>query len=195
MPLRSRRAIASWSGNLRPPSSSRQASYMRIVHHALLIALALLIQTSWTHGIAIAGIRPDVVLIIVVYIGIRSGQLEATVFGFVSGFLLDVYNPEFMGVNALANSVVGFAVGYSRASIVAEDLRVQALALLIASLVHDILYFGLSSAANPAKMFTSLFRYGIGTAVYTAVIGMLCVFLVSIRFQGGIHLDVRRLHE
>ena len=168
---------------------------MRILHHALLVALALLIQTAWTHGISIADIRPDVVLIIIVYIGIRSGQLEATIFGFASGFLLDVYNPEFMGVNALANSVVGFAVGYTRAGIVAEDFRVQALALLIASLTHDLLYFGLSSAANPGKVITLLFRYGIGTAVYTTIIGIVCVILVSIRFQGGIHLDVRRLHE
>lgn len=168
---------------------------MRILHHALLTALALLVQTSWTHGIAIADIRPDVVLIIVVYIAIRSGQLEGTIFGFASGFMLDVYNPEFMGVNALANSVVGFAVGYTRAGIVAEDLRVQALALLIASLTHDLLYFGLSSAANPGKILGLLFRYGIGTAIYTSIFGMCCVFLVSIRFRGGFHLDVRRLHE
>lgn len=168
---------------------------MRILHHALLTALALLIQTSWTHAIEIAGIRPDVVLIVIVYIGIRSGQLEATIFGFVSGFLLDVYNPEFMGVNAFANAVVGFAVGYSRVGIVAEDLRVQVLVLLLAGLLHDVLYFALSSVSNPLKVVSSILRYGIGTAVYTAVTGLLIVFLVSVRFQGGIHLDVRRLHE
>ena len=168
---------------------------MRILHHALLTALALLIQTSWTHSIAIAGIRPDIVLIIIVYIGIRSGQLEATIFGFMSGFLLDIYNPEFMGVNACANSVVGFAVGYSRFGIVAEDLRVQVLALLFASLLHDLIYFVLSSVSNPLKFVTAFFTYGVGTAIYTSIIGLMIVILVSIRFQGGIHLDVRRLHE
>ena len=168
---------------------------MRILHHALLTALALLVQTSWTHAIAIAGIRPDVVLIIIVYIGIRSGHLEATIFGFVSGFFLDVYNPEFMGVNAFSNSVVGFAVGYSRVGIVAEDFRVQALVLLIASLTHDVLYFALSSVSSPLKVATEILRYGIGTAVYTMLIGLLSVFLVSLRFRGGFRLDVRRLYE
>jgi rod shape-determining protein MreD len=168
---------------------------MRILHHALLTALALLIQTSWTHSIGIAGIRPDVVLIVIVFIGIRSGPLEATIFGFVSGFLLDVYNPEFMGVNACANAVVGFAVGYSRIGIVTEDLRVQVLALLIASLLHDLLYFALSSVSNPIGILAGFFRYGIGTAIYTSLVGLLVVILVSVRFQGGIHLDVRRLHE
>ena len=168
---------------------------MRILHHALVTALALLIQTSWAHTISIAGIRPDVVLIVIVYIGIRSGELEATIFGFVTGFLLDVYNPAFMGVNAFSNSVVGFAVGYSRAGIVAENFRAQVLLLLIVSLIHDLLYFGLSSMSNPMKIVSSVFRYGIGTAVYTALIGLMVVFLASIRFQGGINLDVRRLQE
>lgn len=168
---------------------------MRILHHSLLIALALLIQTSWTHSIEIAGIRPDVVLIIIVYIGLRSGQLEATIFGFCAGFLIDVYNPEFMGVNALSNAVVGFAVGYSRIGIVAEDLLVQVLVLLIAGLIHDLLYFTLSSGADPLKMVTAFLRYGIGTAVYTSLMGLMVVCLVSIRFRGGFHLDVRRLHE
>jgi len=168
---------------------------MRILHHALLTALALLIQTSWTHSVAIAGIRPDVVLIVSVYIGVRGGQLGATIFGFVSGFLLDVYNPEFMGVNTCANSVVGFAVGYSRVGIVSEELRVQVVALLIAGLLHDLLYFLLSSVSNPLKFVTAFFRYGVGTAIYTSIIGLMIVILVSIRFRGGIHLDVRRLHE
>ena len=168
---------------------------MRILHHSLLIALALLIQTSWTHAITIAGIRPDVVLIIIVYIGLRRGQLEATIFGFCAGFLIDVYNPEFMGVNAMSNAVVGFAVGYSRSGIVAEDLRVQVLILLIAGLIHDLLYFALSSGSDPLNMVTAFFRYGVGTAAYTSLIGMMIVCLVSIRFRGGFHLDVRRLHE
>ena len=125
----------------------------------------------------------------------RDKKRSATIFGFVSGFLVDVYNPEFMGINACANSVVGFAAGYSRVGIVAEDLRVQVLALLIGSLLHGMIYFALSSVSNPLNFVTAFFTYGVGTAIYTAIIGLMIVILVSIRFQGGIHLDVRRLHE
>ena len=78
---------------------------MILLRHVLLMILALLVQTSWAHTLEIFGIRPDFVLLLVVYVGIVSGQVEATILGFVSGFLLDVYNPAFMGVNALANAV------------------------------------------------------------------------------------------
>ena len=78
------------------------------VRNALLILLAVLLQTSWVNSFALWDVRPDVVLLVVVFIGITGGQIAATVFGFVSGFLLDVYDPESMGLNSLANSVVGF---------------------------------------------------------------------------------------
>ncbi len=167
---------------------------MKALRHVLLMALALLIQTSWVQAAAIYGFVPDVVLLVVVYVAIVGGQVEATLIGFVSGFLLDVYNPAFMGVNGLANAVVGFAVGYSRVGIVAEDLLVQGVVLLVAGLLHDLIYFTFSSISSPGDILPQLFRYGIGTAFYTAVTGILVSLAASIRFQGGIHLDARRFH-
>ena len=109
----------------------------RTVQHILLIALALLLQTSWVHAAAIYGVMPNLPLVALVYIGIACGQIEATILGFLSGFMLDTYGPPgSMGINALAGSVVGFAVGYSRLGVVAEDLRVQALTFFLAGILY-----------------------------------------------------------
>ena len=154
---------------------------MRIVQNILLIILALFIQTSWTHPISIAGFSPDLVLLILVYIGITGGQIEATVFGLCSGFLIDIYAPETLGINALANAVVGFAVGFSRVGVVAEDLQVQALILLLATLLHDFIFFTFYSISDPLNIFFLLARHGLGTAVYTTLLGLgISVFMVQI---------------
>lgn len=168
---------------------------MIVVRYALLMVLAVLIQTSWAHKLSILGVRPDFVLLVVVYVGIASGQIEATVLGFVSGFLLDVYNPAFMGVNALAYSVVGFAVGYSREGIVAEELTVQGVVVFVAGLMQNLIFFVFSSISNPGAIIPSFLRFGLGSAVYTAAAGVAVLLLLSIRVQGGLRLDVRRLHE
>ena len=94
---------------------------MKIARNMLLIMLALFLQTSWIDAIGIWDIKPDIVVLVIVFVGITSGQIEATLLGFFSGFLLDIYAPEWMGLNALAYSLVGFAVGYSRVGVVAED--------------------------------------------------------------------------
>ena len=164
------------------------------VRNALLILLGVLLQTSWVNSLAIWDVRPDVVLLIVVFIGITRGQIEATAFGFASGFLLDVYDTESMGLNSLANSVIGFAVAHSRPGIVAEDFRVQALLLFLASLLHDLVYFTMHSIASPLAIPGLLLRYGLGAAIYTSCVGLGVSLLMSIRIDKGIHLDARRLH-
>ena len=166
---------------------------MRMLRNILLILLALLLQTSWMHKISIFGIIPDTVLLVLVYIGISGGQIEGTLFGFTSGFLLDVYNPESMGTNALANTLVGFSVGYTRIGVVAEDFRVQALLLFLAGILHNLIYFTFHSISNPGLNFTFMLRFGLGTACYTACTGLCLSLLLSLRFDRGIYLDARRL--
>lgn len=146
---------------------------MKTARNVLLIILALFVQTSWTNAISLWDIKPDLVVLVLVFIGITSGQIEATILGFFSGFLIDVYNPESMGINALSNSIVGFAVGYSRVGIVAEDIQVQAAALLIASLLRDLIYFICYTFPDPIEALYNVLRFGLGTAVYTALLGTL----------------------
>jgi len=152
---------------------------MRIARNLLLIILALFLQSSWVSKIGIYEITPDVVLLVLVYIGITAGQIEGTIFGFFSGFLLDIYSPETMGVNSLANSLVGFAVGYSRIGVVAEDLQVQALIIFLATLLHDTIFFFLYAISDIANMFYLIFRHGIGTALYTACLGAGLSFITA----------------
>ena len=146
---------------------------MKTARNVLLIILALFLQTSWTNAISLWDVKPDLVVLILVFIGITSGQIEATILGFFSGFLIDIYNPEAMGINALSNSIIGFAVGYSRVGIVAEDIQVQAAAIFIASLLRDLIYFICYTFPDPIQALYNVLRFGLGTAVYTALLGTL----------------------
>ncbi len=139
---------------------------MIITRNILLILLALLIQASWIDSLAIYGIAPDIVIIIMVFIAFTRGQIEATVLGFISGLLIDIYDPGTrLGVNALGNSLIGFFAGYSRVSVAAEALRAQAAILFLATLLHDIIFFLV--ALQPLKILS----VGLGTGLYTAVLG------------------------
>ena len=139
---------------------------MIITRNILLILLALLIQASWIDSLAIYGIAPDIVIIILVFIAFTRGQIEATILGFISGLLIDIYDPGTrLGVNALGNSLIGFFAGYSRVSIAAEALRAQAAILFAATLLHDIIFFLVP--LQPLKILS----IGLGTGLYTAALG------------------------
>lgn len=148
---------------------------MIIARNILLIFLALLLQASWINGLAIYGIAPDIVIIILVFIAFTRGQIEATILGFISGLLIDIYDPGTrLGVNALANSLVGFLAGYSRVSIAAEDLQAQAAILFAATLLHDVIFFLV--ALQPLKILS----VGLGTGLYTAALGTALSFVLTL---------------
>ncbi len=147
---------------------------MIIARNILLIFLALLLQASWVDSFAIYGIAPDIVIIILVFIAFTRGQIEATGLGFLSGLLIDIYDPGTrLGVNALANSLIGFFVGYSRVGIDAGALRAQAAILFSATLLHDIIFFIFS--LQPIKILS----IGLGTSLYTAALGTALSFVLT----------------
>jgi rod shape-determining protein MreD len=138
---------------------------------------------------------PDLVLLLLIYIGVSEGQIAGALFGFFAGLAHDIYTPEHLGLNSLVKSVIGFSVGYSKGGIVTESLFVQGSLIFVASLVHDLIYFfffslsALKTAgvlAFSQTVVTLFLRYGVGTAVYTTCVGLVisCVFTVRLGEEG-----------
>lgn len=152
---------------------------MRTLRNALLLILAILIQTSYLEKIAIKGIRPDLVLILLVYISIAQGQIPGTVFGFLAGLLQDIYSPEPLGLNALCKSIIGFVVGYGHGGVVEENIFTRAFIIFTATILHDLVYFLISSWESLQNYFSLISRYTIPAAAYTTLAGLILFCLTS----------------
>jgi len=146
---------------------------MTTVRHILLLILAFILQTTWVHALEISAVKPDLILLVLVYIALRAGELEATLLGFCIGFLQDIYMPADLGLNALVNALVGFAVGYGRTGIVADSIQVQVALVFGAVLLHDLVYYLGSSVVSLVDVPFFWLRYGLGRAVYTGLLGAL----------------------
>ena len=59
------------------------------VKHILYFALAFLLQTTWLHHFEVLQVHPDLILLVLVYVGLASGHVQATILGFCVGFLQD----------------------------------------------------------------------------------------------------------
>ena len=165
---------------------------MRIVRNILLVILALMLQTSWVPKAAILGMAPDLIVMVIVYVGLTGGQIEGTALGFLVGFLQDVYGPARLGSNALANSIIGFGAGYGKGGIIAEGLVVRSAMLFVAVLARDLLYFLCNAGWNVREMIFLFFRYSPGTAVYTALVGAFLSVILEIFGEKGTRSDVGR---
>lgn len=97
---------------------------------------ALVVQTSLLRYVSIGGVRPDLVLIIVVYLGFVRGPEVGTASGFVFGLFEDVYSGGLPGANALIKTILGFTCG-----LLGKRLYTQ-------SLLSHILGVGIGTVAN-----------------------------------------------
>ena len=84
-----------------------------LVLGAVLVA-AVLMQSTVLAGLRLAGVRPDLLVLVVVAVAMASGATGGAVFGFVAGLVADLLFDLPVGVSALVYTGVGFGVGTVR---------------------------------------------------------------------------------
>jgi rod shape-determining protein MreD len=92
------------------------AAPLRLLVYAALVVLAIGLQVGPFSELAIHGVAPDLLLLVVVAVALVQGPERAALIGFVGGLALDLAPPadHVAGRWALALVVVGFLVGLVR---------------------------------------------------------------------------------
>ena len=138
---------------------------MIAVRHILLLALAFILQTTWVDSLKVWSIKPDLLIITLSFIALRSGPVVGAYMGLGVGIFQDIYLPADLGVNALAKSLIGAGFGYSHARMVADSIQVQAALVFGAVICHDLIYYVGAGADLPFEVSSIL-----GRAVYTGLV-------------------------
>ncbi|MGH2568118.1 MAG: rod shape-determining protein MreD [Bacteroidota bacterium] len=151
-----------------------------------LVALALLLlQTTFIPFLSLGEYLPDVLLIWVVFIAVRRGQVEAAISGFAVGLAQDLVTTQFLGLAALAKTVSGFAAGYffneNKTEITLSSYRFV-LIVLLASMIHNIVYFMIFLQGVEAPLIVTTLRFSILTGLYTSLLSFLPMFLFARKY-------------
>ena len=99
----------------------------------------LVLQTSVFHRIPIGGMKPDLVIIIVVYLGLVKGAEIGSLSGFVFGLIEDVMSGTYLGSNALAKTIIGFFCGIGGKRLYTHSMFSQFLCVGLSSVVNIVL--------------------------------------------------------
>lgn len=159
----------------------------RYVRSSLTALILLLLQTTIVPYLSLEGYQPDLLMIWVVLVAIRRGQVEAAVSGFAAGLLQDLTTTQFLGLAALAKTVSGFAAGY----FFNENKTEQTLAtyrfvliLLLASMIHNIVYYMIFFQGTETPLVGTTLRTSLLTALYTGLFGLLPMFASARKYSG-----------
>jgi rod shape-determining protein MreD len=104
-----------------------------------LIALAIVLQSTLLHWVAVRGVIPDLGLIVLVFVAIRRGSMTAQLSGFASGVVEDVLSLSPLGFHAFIRTVVGFLYGLTEGSIFVDPILMPVILIIIATLLKALI--------------------------------------------------------
>jgi rod shape-determining protein MreD len=106
----------------------------------LVVITALVIHLSVLTRLQVAGVMPDVMLLLAVAGGITGGAVPGAVLGFVAGMVVDVFLETPLGLSSLVFSVVGYSVGVAQAGILRSAWWIPMLTAFLASAAGELLF-------------------------------------------------------
>ena len=108
---------------------------------AILVALAL--QTTLA-GLVIRGTAAvDLVLIVVVYIALKSGPVTGVLAGTVAGLIQDALSNPILGIGGLAKTMVGFLAGLLATQFILNGPLPRFVLIVMATALHAAIFMGL----------------------------------------------------
>ncbi len=148
------------------------------VYIALGIA-AILVQKFLDDYASVDTVAPQLIILFVVYLSLREGQLFGIVAGFLIGLLNDPFATHFIGYTSFLGVVAGFVAGFFfKESDVELAARTFSFAWISAITVAVTELAALPIiASGELNYFYVFLKFTIGTTVYTSAIAMIIVFV------------------
>ncbi|MDQ5807237.1 MAG: rod shape-determining protein MreD [Actinomycetota bacterium] len=141
---------------------------------ALLVLVAVLLQTSAVAQLALFGATPDIVPLVVISVGLLAGPVPGAVTGFSMGVFVDFVLLQTLGVSSLVLVIVGHFAGRLRETVRDPEATLLPLAAgaagtAVALVVFSIMQFLLGVEA-PVSL--ELFRQILATVLINTLIAL-----------------------
>jgi len=155
-------------------------SYLKYI--AVIILLVAVQKTLiWLIALSNYNIAPDLVILMVIYVGIARGHIEGSIIGFLSGLMIDMLSGSFLGLSALSYTVAGFIAGYFCIKEREEFLKKYFLVgiVFLCALIGNSIYFLIFYQGSPISVFNIFLIYVLSTTTYTTIVGSLFILFIK----------------
>ena len=156
------------------------SAFWEVIKWIFLFSAVLLLQSAVVPRIAIFGIYPDLVLILLVVLGTQKGQMTGIWGGFFVGLFIDVFSAGLLGANSLAKSIIGCIAGiFERKNVLVSPVALLVLLPLLC-ILHDLIVFIPNihqSGGNIAELPRFLISSSLPRAVYTTFVATILLII------------------
>lgn len=155
---------------------------MKTIIWLSVIIVTIIIQSTWLPLVAIHGIYPDALLVIVVSYALLSGKEKGVGMGFFAGLLQDLASGSIFGTITLSKLATGYIFGLAERKVFKEHILLPVAATAVATVLNSLI------------MFMLLFMLGIKVDIISvAMNNILPLALYNLMIAIPIHHVVYRL--
>jgi rod shape-determining protein MreD len=105
----------------------------------LLIGVALIQSTVMPH-LTLWGVKPDLMLLVIISWSLLRGAREGVIWGFIGGLCLDLFSGAPFGLSALALLIVSFFSGLGEATVFRTHVILPLATVFFSSLIYDFIF-------------------------------------------------------
>lgn len=142
---------------------------------------AVLLQAFFIPLLEIGVWRPNIILLVVIYVGFRYGVITGVITGFILGIFQDSMSPLPIGISSMANSIIGFGTGQIRQLKLSYNAKVLAAVILI--LIQGCIFYFFYQIQSELTYIYLLLTRVFPNTIYTFFIGLLISFFMKKKLE------------
>ena len=165
---------------------------MRWFRFAVFILAVTVLQASLLDIIAVTGwnIKPDLLLILLVFFAIYCNTNEAIITSFTIGFAADIIGPA-MGPQIISFGLFGTALAYLHRVIAIRKMAYQSAAIFITGLLAGVVVLLLTYLKGQPTG-SNVYAVLLGTSLYSSIVGPFLFLLIGWWMRIKTHRPGRR---
>lgn len=149
---------------------------MRYFIMTILFLISLILQSTLFSHLTVAGAKPDLVLVFIIFYALLHGPEEGALMGLIGGLLEDLMFGQFIGLNAMAKLTVGYVFGVLERKIYKENLLIPMFGLFAGTFLNEsvlyllqmLLYMMGIAGETSVSYFAAVRSFIFPTAVYNS---------------------------
>jgi len=161
-----------------------------IITGALLI-VSLVVQMHPSFDVLkIAGVKPDILFIIIVYMGYSFGSFNGEVSGFIGGILQDSVSTGPLGLLTFPKVAVGMLIGFFGRDVIKSTILSITLIMFLASLIKGVITLFLCYIFHQAQA-EQIYKIILPESFYNAILSPLLFLLLDKIFENDLDKEAR----
>lgn len=140
----------------------------------LLTIIIAILQLTIVNFISIGNIKPDLLLVLVVFVALKKGPWKAVAIGILAGFLKDMFSFGTV-INTVSMPLYGFLTGIARQRFyfIKEGLLTEALVVLSVCVLDSVvMIMHFSNWDYPPSLLILIFFIAVPAVLYTCLVSI-----------------------